>query len=372
MASPLLARLEARLAATADPRDAACLRAERTLLLAREGRLDAARHELAALHAHHGGRADAVVSAWLHLADGLVQHCGGSRPAARDKLRRAMALGSAAGAPHVQALSAAWLAQLACLDEDFASAARLLSRALATAGRDDHAARSRACLVAAQAWHWAGRLDLALPWYRRARLHATDEGDQATLAGLMHDMAWLRALQARRASLAGASCVDEARTVLAGTESVGHFGERIGMAALLASVRQLRAHALAMLERYGEAAPLFAAHLETAAADEPGRPDGLRSAALADLAWCRVNTGDPAEASALALAAQDDLHDGLCQHQRAFVHGRLAQVHARLGHTAAVTHAERAAAAWHAHAGAQDRTGRLLNEALSPVAVDQA
>lgn len=372
MASPLLAALEARVAAAADRRDAACLRAERAALLARHGQLDAARRELASLHAQHDVRGDALVSAWLHLADGLVLHFGASGAAARDKLGRALALGGAVAAPRVQALSAAWLAQLACLDEDFASTAKWLSRSLAAAEGDHHAARSRAGLVAAQAWHWAGRLDLALPWYRQARLHATAEGDQATLGTLMHDMVWLRALHARRASLADASRLEEARAVLAGTESVGHFGERTGMAPAASLQRLLRAHALAMLDRHGEAIPLFVAYLEAIPRAEPGGIDGLRCAALAELAWCRVNTGDAAAASAFALAAQDALHDGLRQHQRAFVHGRLAQVYARLGHADAATQAERATAAWHAHAVAQDRALALLHAALPPLVADRA
>ena len=367
MASPLLAALEARVAAAADRRDAVCLRAERAALLARHGQLDAARRELASLHAQHDVRGDALVSAWLHLADGLVLHFGASDAAARDKLGRALALGGAAAAPRVQALSAAWLAQLACLDEDFASTAKWLSRSLAAAENDHHAARSRAGLVAAQAWHWAGRLDLAQPWYRQAHLRATAEGDQATLGALMHDRAWLGALHARRASLADASRLEEARTVLAGIESVGHFGERTGMAPAEASQRLLRGHALAMLDRHAEAIPLFVAYLEAIPRGESGGIDGLRCTASAELAWCRVNTGDAASASALARVAQDALHDGLRQHQRAFVHGRLAQVHARLGHAAAAaTQAERAAAAWHAHAGAQDRALALLHAAVPP------
>ena len=372
MASPLLAVLEARIAAAADRRDAACLRAERAALLARHGQLVAARRELASLHAQHDVRGDALVSAWLHLADGLALHFGASGAAARDKLGRALALGGAAAAPRVQALSAAWLAQLACLDEDFASTAKWLSHSLAAAASDHHAARSRAGLVAAQAWHWAGRLDMAQPWYRQAHLHATAEGDQATLGVLMHDRAWLGALHARRASLADASRLEEARAVLAGIDSAGHFGERTGVALPAPSQRLLRAHALAMLDRHGEAAPMFVAYLEATPRAGPGGLDGLRCAALADLAWCRVNTDAAAEASTLACAARDALHDGLRQHQRAFVHGRLAQVYAKLGHADAATHAERAAAAWHAHAAAQDRALGLLHEALPPLVADRA
>ena len=47
MVSRLLSALETRIARTRDPLQNDCLRAERTTLLARQGRLDEARAELA-------------------------------------------------------------------------------------------------------------------------------------------------------------------------------------------------------------------------------------------------------------------------------------------------------------------------------------
>ena len=112
MASPLLASIDARMAATQDPLDAICLRVERAGLLARQGDLDEARAELALLQALHERRRHPLVSAWLHLADGLVLHFTNQSAAARDRMLRSLALSTAIQSRPVQALSAAWLAQI--------------------------------------------------------------------------------------------------------------------------------------------------------------------------------------------------------------------------------------------------------------------
>ena len=92
MASQLLASIDARIAAAQDPLDAVCLRAERAGLLARQGDLDEARAELAALHRLHERERHPLVSAWLHLADGLVLHFTNQSAAARDRMLRSLAL----------------------------------------------------------------------------------------------------------------------------------------------------------------------------------------------------------------------------------------------------------------------------------------
>jgi hypothetical protein len=177
-----------------------CLRAERAALLARQGLLDEARAELASIHGRYDGRPNAVVSAWTSLAEGLVIYFENLGDAARDKIMRSLALSEAIRAKSILALSAAWLAQMDFSRLDFEPMVQHLSVALRTAGSSQHSALSRASLVVAQAYHWAERLDLALPWYGRARQHASTEGDESTINALMqHD------LNARRA---GPSAID--------------------------------------------------------------------------------------------------------------------------------------------------------------------
>jgi hypothetical protein len=360
MASPLLGSIDARIAAAQDPIEVACLRAERAGLLARQGDIDEARTELAALHAQHDHAPHAVVSAWLHLGDGLVLHFTNQSAAARDRMMRSLALSTAVQARPVQALSAAWLAQIEYLGENFASCAKSLLFSFRVADDKHHSARSRACLVAAQCFHWADRLDRALSWYQRTRNHSTVEGDQATVGALMHNMTWLRVVQARHASVLGSSHRDEVRQILSGAESLGHFDSMTGMAPLASLVPVLRAHVLTLLERYTEARDLFIVYMETASA---GGLQRLMGPALVDLAWCRANIGDLESALFDANTAEAGLSDSTHGDERAFIHGRLAQVYGTLGHVEKTSHHEKkAAAAWNAHAERQRQLFGLVDK----------
>ncbi|MBK6865634.1 MAG: hypothetical protein IPG91_20045 [Ideonella sp.] len=232
MVSRLLSALDARIARTRDPLQNDCLRAERATLLARQGRLDEARAELDRIRARHAAKPNAVVTAWVCLGEGMVVYYGSLGIAARDRFLRALALSEAAHARRVVALSAAWLAQMDFATQDFAALSRHLPHALKYAEPDQHSALSRACLVAAEAFHWAERFDLAMPWYARARHHATFEGDESMLSALMHNMAWLRVAEYRRREVAGELGHAEARQAKLSAESIAQFDGMVGIGVL--------------------------------------------------------------------------------------------------------------------------------------------
>lgn len=358
MASRLLATLDARIAKTRDPLEQACARAERAALFARQGRLDDARAELAAIHARHDARPNAAVSAWTSLAEGLVAFYADFGASARDKMLRSHALASAVGERRVRALSAAWLAHLNYLEDDFEPMVRHLGIALAEAPPGFASALARACLVTAQGYHWAERVDLAQPWYARARQHATDEGDETLLSALMHNMAWLRATQARRLAVSGRVDRDQVRELLLGADSTGHFDQRVGTASLRSLVPMLRAHVLSLLDRHAEALQLFDAHWATALAEGLA---AMQSGMLAETAWCRLHVGDADGARRDAQGARDHLVECVQPGDSAAVHGRLAQVFEALGDPAAAdAHRVQADADWRAHTARQERLLALL------------
>jgi hypothetical protein len=359
MASRLLSALDARIAKARDPLESTCLRAERAALFARQGRLDDARTELAAIHARYDGRPDAAVSAWTSLAEGLVAFYDDLSPAARDKMLRAHALSSAAGERRVRALSAAWLAHLDYLGDDFEPMVRRLGIALTETPAGTGSALARASLVAAQSYHWAERLDLAMPWYARARQHATDEGDETLLSALMHNMAWLRAMEARRLAVAGVVDREQVRQVLLGAESTGHFDQRVGTASLRSLVPILRAHVLSLLGRHAEALALFDTHWSAALADGLAT---MQCGMLAETAWCRTQVGDFEGARRDAGSARGHLADCTQPGDSAAARGRLAQVFAALDDPdEAARHRVAAEADWQAHGERQRRLLALLS-----------
>lgn len=357
MTSRLLSALDARIAKTHDAIESACLRAERAALFARQGRLETARAELAALRAGFVRDPHPLTSAWASLAEGLVEYFEHLDPAARGKIARALALSSAFNATHVRALSAAWLAHMDYALQHFEPMVQHLAIARAEDVSEFNDARSRASLVTAQAYHWAERFDLALPWYTQARRYAADDGDEQTLSALMHNMGWLHAFNARRAAAEGDS-PGNLRQVLLGVDSSSNFSRRIGETSLASLAPALRAYVLALLGRHAEALALFDANLA------PALDEGLarsRCAVLAEIAWCRVNAGDAQRA--LAEAQDAEAHIAACElpEDRAASHGRLAQFYAARGARAkAKQHRERAQDEWRTHAANQRRLVDLL------------
>lgn len=362
MASRLLKAIDTRIAKTRDPLENTCLRAERAALLARQGRLEEARAELARIHARFDSQPNARVSAWTSLAEGLAIYFENLGGGARDKLKRALALSQAIHDDSIESLSAAWLAQMDFAALDLDPMVRHLSLALHVASGTHHSALSRSSLVAAQAFHWAERIDLALPWYSRARQHASAEGDESTLSALMHNMAWMRAAEVRRLSISRPTDSNRARQAQLGADSIEHFDGLIGMAALSSLVPMLRAQTLMLNECFDEALQVFELAFPASSRD------GLQRMAcllLADIAWCRLQTGDIAGAKRDAEAAETQIAVSTQLDDLAMTHTRLAAVFEACGEaTVASEHASKAASAWLIHGERQAHLVAELGAAL--------
>ena len=112
MASRLLAQLAARIAAARDPVEAACLRAQRGIYLARQGKHDEAEAIVKAIREEFGTRPNAEVTAWVSLVEAVSHFYSQPGPKALDRLRRAHALSRAMNHPVLVPLCAAWLAHI--------------------------------------------------------------------------------------------------------------------------------------------------------------------------------------------------------------------------------------------------------------------
>ena len=354
----LLTRLDAAIAAAVDPFAADCLRAERACYLARQGHHERANAELEAIRARYAARPNPSISAWLSLADGLMSHFTDLGVAARDKMRRAHALSAAGRLLPLHALSSAWLAHMDYTRHDVDSMVRHLSQALLLAQPDHHAARSRANLVAALAYHLAGRPDLAQPWYARARTHANAEGDDATISAMLFNMASSRLHNLRQAVLGfQLSAPHEGEHALIGADSTVNFDQMLGTVSLQSLLPLVRAHILSLQGEAAQALALYEAHLVEAKG--MARMLGYM---LSDQAWCRLQVGQIDAARVDALAAEADPCDETQIDDRAAMHSRLAQVFAGLGNgEAAQRHEALARTAWHDFRTLQGRIVELLN-----------
>lgn len=358
----ILVRFESEIASASSPVRADCKRAERAAYLARLGRSANARKELDAIRSRYAARPQAAIVVWLNLLEGLLGHFDGVDPVAREKIRRAHALGTAAGLAPLQALAAGWLAHMAFLQGEFELMAGHAIEVFEIAAPDHHAARSRVCLVLAKAHHFSGRPEAALPWYERCRHHAVDDGDDATLSDQMHDMAWLRAQHIRAADcgLTGEPTEDAAHAVL-GAESTVNFDRLIGLVNLRSTVRIQRAQIMTVQRRFADAAGLLDAEAAEMGKTAGGHGSRFEADLLADRAWCRaqLQMRDAALADARKVTSIDDpvaLPGG-----RAMVQARLAQTFDALDlPDDAQRHRALASAAWVAHRSAQARLVALL------------
>jgi hypothetical protein len=365
MPSRLLARLDVEIASTTSALKADCLRIERAGLLARLGRLDEARQVLSSQHMRYASNPNATVSAWLSWGEALLTYFHDLGSAAHDKMKRAFALSGAVRDPKLQSLMGAWLALTEFIQQDFEAMAQHLSDVLRKIDPQHHAAQARASLVAAVSYHFAGRFDLAQPWYARCRQHATAEGDEATLSAVMHYMAWLHAEQAKRQILCDGVPATWLQHAELAADSAANFDALIGTAPLDALLPVMRAGIRSLQDRPLDAVALYERHLSHALAQGLDR---RKSSLLADLAWCRASCGKREQSVEDVRAAESALGQAVQLEDRAVAHTRLGQWHRRFGDAErAATHEAAASNAWRDHAAQQARLVALLDQSLAHV-----
>jgi tetratricopeptide (TPR) repeat protein len=360
MGSRLLARLQARIAEARDPVRSACLRAQRAVHLARQGSHDEAQAEVRALRAAFAERPNAEVTAWISLAeavDSFYRHPG---PQALDRLKRAQALARAIGHAELQPLCAAWLAHLEFNANRMESMVQHAAEALRLARPEHHAALARVSLVEADAYHFAGRFDLAKPWYAAVREHALADGDDAMISAMLHNVAALRVNRVYLADAFGEDFSTELRRAQIEAESVEAYDFGIGTLSLQSFVPLIRAQLLSVQRRFSDVLLILDSLLDGKGEDLLARREAQF---LAERAWCHANLGikDRAlidlERAQQCLAASSDADD------TAAAYSRVASVSELLGNASGSADARvRAIEALQRHRGDQEALLRLLVE----------
>ena len=363
MASRLLTQLAARIAAARDPVEAACLRAQRGIYLARQGKVDEAQAIVKAIREEFGTRPNAEVTAWISLVEALVHFYSQPGPNALDRLRRAHALGRAMQHPVLVPLSAAWLAHIEFNANDMEPMLQHVQETLQLAQPDHHAALARVSLVVADAFHYAGRFDLAKDWYAAVRQHALAEGDDAMISAMLHNVAAFRANEVRLADAFGSPIPQEARRALMETESTLNYDIGIGTLSLALLIPLMRAQLLTTERRFAEAIEIFE---DVLVRDSPENLERRKACFYADLAWCHCQVGQEALALRYAEMARHHIDVPADTDDIASTHARLASVFQRLGKLEEEEPHRRLSLEAHGqHAAIQAELEVKLNEVLS-------
>jgi tetratricopeptide (TPR) repeat protein len=365
MASRLLTQLAARIAATRDPVEAACLRAQRGVYLARQGKQGEAQGIVDAIREEFGARPNAEVTAWISLVEAVSHFYSQPGPKALDRLRRAHALSRAINHPLLVPLCAAWLAHIEFNANRMEPMLQYAVEALRLAQPEHHAALARVSLVIADAFHYAGRFDLAKPWYAAVREHALAEGDDAMISAMLHNVAALRANQVRLADAFREPHPEEAKRALLELDSTSYYDLGIGTLSLAQLIPLVRAQLFMVQGRYSDAVPLYSATL-----DKPNVENLERREAcfFAERAWCFLQLGQPAASLADIEAAGTRLANPADPDDVASTHARIAEILNQLGqHERSLAHKKQSIEFRFRHRDAQAELLVQLQTTLSDV-----
>ncbi len=328
MASRLLTQLAARIAAARDPVEAACLRAQRGIYLARQGKYDEAEAIVKAVRDEFGARPNAEVTAWISLVEAVSHFYSQPGPKALDRLRRAHALSRAINHPVLVPLCAAWLAHIEFNASRMQAMLQYAVEALRLAQPAHHAALARVGLVIADAFHYAGRFDLAKPWYAAVREHALADGDDAMISAMLHNVAALRANQVRLADAFHEPQHAEANRALLELESTRNYDLGIGTLSLGLLIPLVRAQLFMALGRFEDAVPFYSETLDKQNTENLERREACF---FAERAWCLFRLGQVKAACADVDAACARIGNPADPDDVASMHARLAEVLNLLG-----------------------------------------
>ncbi|RZS46824.1 hypothetical protein [Sphaerotilus mobilis] len=324
----LLRNLDEAIERARIPRELPFLRAERAVVYARLGELDLARREVQQLRQLGDTHTQTVLGAWLWLAEGLADYFENVSLRARERVGRAVVQAAQMRAPRAHSLAAAWLAHFDFRVHDYAATIEHVRIALTVAPATHHSARSRACTVVAGAYHYAGREDLAQPWYLQARAHATAEGDGSALSSLMYNMAALRVMEVRLNERFGASDGLKVKRARLGTDSSRQLDLNVRTKALSHHTPMQQALVLSALGEHAAALALYDAHLDAALREGLAFSECLFQA---DRATCLLALGQGDEALTAARQAESAFLSATEPEEQAIAHALLAPLLERLG-----------------------------------------
>lgn len=260
------------------------------------------------------------VAVWLMLAEGIAHFFAVKTTEAYDRTQRAYAIAKTFSLLSALPTCAAWMAHLQFNAGNYDSMAKSLSEVFLHLRQKDHQAGSRACLVLADAYHFAGSFEKAKPWYEKCRLHATAEEDDATLGALFHNVAAFRAANIRLASAFGETNEPESRRAWTEAESARTFDTLLQGHGLPLLFPLLQGQLLSADGQFDKALGL----LQTV--DTEDLHQRLRPLVLAEKAWCQTNLGNRSEAWSNILLALNLTGEDIDLDDRAFIYARASQV----------------------------------------------
>ena len=330
MDARLLKDLDDRAALAQDDAERLIIRAERAGVLARLGRIPAARGELADLRrinsAYH-----ARLSAWILFAEGLIDHFESMSPTAQDRFQRAYAISASIGDSRLRSESAAWIAHYEYAFGEIPRAFAKALDAIAHSSDSDHSARVRAHLVLGDCHNSCEMRTEAHFQYAKARWHAAEIGDIAMQSVVLYNQAADDLARLSLAHAVGVQSSVDVRSVELMVGSVTNLDRGAGLASLPTSVSVLHAQLAVAKEEWQDGLNLYDKHLEAACAEGHKR---MRAKFLSERALCAAILGEPVRAKSDVEASKASILPQANPDDLAIINGRIAATMLALGDSA--------------------------------------
>lgn len=224
---------------------------------AMSGELERATEAMAAARRWPPLREGSRESMDVMLVEGVVHTYRGETDAARDRLRRVIALGTLLPQSEAPLQAWAWLALLDYNQGDVLSAAECLARACAQPERAGPRTRMRASVNAALLCEYAGLSAPAREWVAAARWVAPNCGVPGMTSLVLYGLASVRVTEAAVENLRSPVSPAEASALLMQVQSAIHYDMGARVAAQPALHLLVQAMALRLAGRPDEAIPLL-------------------------------------------------------------------------------------------------------------------
>lgn len=326
MPGTLLSQLEALANAATDEIARATFRAQWAGAMARLGRVEAARTEIAKLRAINAAYTPQL-TAWIWMAEGLADHFESLSVNALDRFRRAYGIAVSFNDVELSCFASAWIGASEFLAGEYENATKHSLIAIERRSEAGALALSRAHLVLANVFSAIGALPAASVQYAKARHFAVEARDISMQSAVLYNVAAFRIARISLIDAFGTNVTREAVDAELELNSITNLDLGIGVQSLSAMVPILRAQLELVKRQWADADEHYTNSLPKAATYGQLR---WEPRFLAEQAHCKVMLGQHERATDLASGAVTQVSTRLDLDDLAACHARLALTYSAL------------------------------------------
>lgn len=287
--SRIIDTLNAQISSSRSNADRNVLFARKAFVLARHSLIAESRTLISQLRAVNE-KYDARLSAWIMFAEGVIEHAESYNiPKSRDRIIRAHLVGQAANDPTLAGTAAAWLAYFDYLQGRYIESADFLDKAFSWSRIVDSEARSRACMILASGFNFAGDLVRYKEWIQAARSHAVESGDIAMQNSILFNASALHVSSLTLIDCSATVNPAELNFAAMSAQSASNLNNALGISNQPSMIPIQRAEILTIQKRWREACAIFDEHIKLLEAQGQAR---WAAKFIAHRAWCKANLSD--------------------------------------------------------------------------------